>query len=121
MARDRQTSLRLEGALLEKLQMAARDNRRTLAAEISLRLEQSFEPTRPDEVLRQIAEASKVLAEAGARLSGAPTVHSFTLEEIERLAEEERYRARQINPYAEADAVELVRQALARNKKEKVK
>jgi len=69
MARDRQTSLRLEGALLEKLQKAARDNRRTLAAEISLRLEQSFEPTRPDEVLREISLASRVLAQLGERLS----------------------------------------------------
>ena len=74
MARDRQTSLRLEGALLEKLQKAARDNRRTLAAEISLRLEQSFEPHEPNVVLRQIAEASKVLAEAGAKLSGGSTL-----------------------------------------------
>jgi len=98
MARDRQTSLRLEGALLEKLQKAARDNRRTLAAEISLRLEQSFEPHEPNVVLRQIAEASKVLAEAGAKLSR------------ESDPEWRRHALLQMNPYAEADAEALRRQ-----------
>jgi hypothetical protein len=68
MARDRQTSLRLDGELLERLQQAARENRRTLGAEISLRLEQSFEPHEPADVLREIATASKTLAEASDQL-----------------------------------------------------
>ena len=90
MARDRQTSLRLEGVLLEKLQKAARDNRRTLAAEISLRLEQSFQPSEPTAVLQQIAEASKVLAEAGAKLAGGTPMDEvmWRSEESRRLADE---------------------------------
>jgi hypothetical protein len=69
MPRDRQTSLRLEGGLLARLQEAARENRRTLGAEISLRLERSFEDDNPTTVLQEIGAAAKVLAALGSKLA----------------------------------------------------
>jgi hypothetical protein len=86
-----QTSIRINPELLARLQEAARDNRRTLGAEISLRLEQSFEPHEPADVLREIAAASKALAEAGSRLGRTIPMNEDP------------------NPYARADAARRVK------------
>jgi len=99
-----QLNLRIQPELLERLRRAADENRRTLGAEISLRLEQSFEPNEPAAVLREIAAASKVLAEAGQRLGmGALVPDTQTI--LRTLQEDEKRRERDLgpNPYPEAD------------------
>ena len=107
-----QTNLRIRPELLDRLKQVAEENGRTLSSEISLRLEQSFQPSEPAAVLQQIADASKVLAEAGAKLAGGPG------ERVLQMLQEGRIRTVTLdenpNPYAEVDR-------RARTKKERVK